>query len=178
MPSRKLIYLIGFMGSGKTTLGRRLASALNWSFADLDRLIEESAGSTIPELFETKGEEFFRKLEEAELRKTALLSEFVVATGGGTPCYRENIDFMNRTGITIYIKQTPGLLASRLLRSPGDRPLIKRITTENLSDYINSTLEAREPFYMKASYVIDGMSVNVNTLVKSLTDNPARDLIV
>src|SRR4030042_3928468 len=104
MPEKKLIYIIGFMGSGKSTAGKRLASALGWSFVDLDRKIEEFAGKTIPQIFSQDGEDYFRKIEADVLRSAGKLMKTVISTGGGTPCHGENMDFMVKTGVTVYLK--------------------------------------------------------------------------
>ncbi len=170
MRRKDIIYLIGFMGSGKTTAGRRIASSLGWSFVDLDQKITEKAGMTIPGIFSTKGEEFFRLLEEEELKATALLKNVVVSTGGGAPCHADNMEFMNNNGVTIYLHLSPEALASRLRRSPGDRPLIKNIPEPDLPEYIRTTLRKRDLFYKKAAIIADGISLEVSTLIKAVND--------
>ena len=110
MPKSRVVYIIGFMGCGKSTAGKKLASVLNWSFIDLDRKIEAHAGMTIPEIFSKHGESFFREVESEVLRSFQTLSEVVISTGGGTPCHGDNMDFMTETGLTLYLKMTPGQL--------------------------------------------------------------------
>ena len=108
------IYLIGYMGSGKSTAGEQLASKLNYQFIDLDKLIVSEYGQTIPQIFAEKGEASFRAMENNLLKKVIQKSNTVVSCGGGTPCYYDNIDLMNNTGITVYLKMSVDALASRL----------------------------------------------------------------
>ena len=124
MAKNHIIYIIGFMGSGKTTAGKKLASLLGWSFIDLDKRIEEYTGKTIPEIFSQNGEDYFRIIETQLLRNLKSCTKTVISTGGGTPCYIDNMDFMIETGLTIYLKLTPAELKSRLSQSKGERPLI------------------------------------------------------
>jgi shikimate kinase len=109
-----LIFLIGFMGCGKTTLGRKLASRLDYEFIDLDDIFEEKVGMTITEYFSAFGEDAFRKLESEVLKQTKYPENAVVSTGGGLPCFFDNMDWMNAHGKTIYIKLSPKTLANRL----------------------------------------------------------------
>ena len=108
------IFLIGFMGSGKSTAGRKLASQLNWSFIDLDEKIQKMEGMKIPDIFSIKGEPYFRKLETQALQELKLETNTVISTGGGTPCFGDNMDFMLDFGLTIYIRMTPVSLKNRL----------------------------------------------------------------
>jgi shikimate kinase len=158
------VYIIGFMGSGKSTAGKKLAASLGWSFIDLDRRIEEKAGKTIPRIFSQDGEEHFRKIESETLEGLNSKSDTVVSTGGGTPCHGENMHFMLETGLTIYLKMTPEQLTSRLLESSGERPLIKNIPDDKLKDFIEEKLAVREKWYQRASIVIDGMNLDINKL--------------
>lgn len=160
----KTVYIIGFMGSGKSTAGRKLATSLGWAFIDLDRRIEEKAGKTIPLIFSQNGEEHFRKIESETLHELDSGSNTVVSTGGGTPCHGKNMDFMLETGLTIYIKMTPGQLTSRLLVSSGERPLIKNIPDEKLMDFIENKLAVREKWYRRASIIADGTSLDISQL--------------
>lgn len=168
----KTVYIIGFMGSGKSTAGRKLATSLGWAFIDLDRRIEEKAGKTIPLIFSQNGEEHFRKIESETLHELDSGSNTVVSTGGGTPCHGKNMDFMLETGLTIYIKMTPGQLTSRLLVSSGERPLIKNIPDEKLMDFIENKLAVREKWYRRASIIADGTSLDISQL-----DSQVRSLI-
>lgn len=165
MPQSKRIYIIGFMGSGKTTLGKKLAAGLQWSFIDLDKEIEDKAGKTINEIFSDSGEEFFRKLESGTLRNLDIQKDTVISVGGGAPCFSNNMDFMNKTGIVVYLRLTPGQLKSRLSRESYKRPLLKDITKNNLHQYIEEKLSERENIYNKASIIINGMNLNINALI-------------
>jgi len=163
MPLSK-VYIIGFMGSGKSTAGRKLAASLGWSFIDLDRMIEEKAGKTIPQIFSQNGEEHFRKIESETLEELGSESNTVVSTGGGTPCHGKNMDFMLETGLTIYLKMAPAQLTSRLLESSGERPLIKNIPDDKLKDFIEEKLAVREKWYQRAGIVVDGINLNISHL--------------
>jgi shikimate kinase len=155
------VYIIGFMGSGKTTTGKRLAGLLEWSFTDLDKSIEEQTGLTIPEIFSLHGETWFRKVESEVLRSHRSLTNEVVATGGGTPCFGDNMEYMLDTGLTIYLKLTPRQLKSRLSGSKGERPLIKNLGTENLITFIEENLAIREKWYNMAELNFNGFDANV-----------------
>ena len=171
MPGKNLIYIIGFMGSGKSTAGRKLAASLGWTFIDLDRKIEEVALKTIPRIFSEDGEEHFRKIESEVLRNLDTKMRTVVSTGGGTPCHGDNMDFMLQTGMTVYLKMTPEQLSKRLFDSSGERPLLKNVPDESLPRFIEEKLELREKWYNKAEIIVDGLSLNIELLgsiVKSI----------
>jgi shikimate kinase len=160
MLNSRIVYIIGFMGSGKTTTGKKLASMLGWSFIDLDKKIEEYTGKKIAELFSQKGEEYFRSIESEVLRKLKSEKDVVISTGGGTPCHGDNMDFMLENGLTLYLKLTPAQLKSRLSDSKGERPLLKDITSDELQNFIENRLSLREKYYSRAQIQIDGFDVN------------------
>lgn len=149
------IYIIGFMGSGKSTTGRRLADFLKWSFVDLDELIEKKAGMKIRDIFSEKGEEYFRLSEAETLKETESFSNAVIATGGGAPCFGENMKFMLENGLTIYLKLPPDKLKDRLAKPDGKRPLLEGIDKDNLEQYISAKLGEREKWYSSAKLIID-----------------------
>ncbi len=153
------IFIIGYMGSGKTTIGKLLAKALSLSFVDLDAYIEKKYRKTVPALFEEKGEEGFRKIESQSLREVADFEDVVVSTGGGTPCFFDNMEVMNRTGITLYLDAHPEELADHLMASKTVRPLIVGKSREELIPFITKHLAGRESHYRKAQiiYPIDRM---------------------
>ena len=163
-----IVYLIGFMGCGKTTVGKKLAASLKWKFIDLDNKIEEKTGLTVGELFATRGEEYFREIEATTLRELTFDSNCVVAVGGGTPCFKENMDFMLNNGYTIYLKLTPAQLASRLKVSEEERPLLQNIQEENLTDFIETKLAERSKWYEKSHLIIDGFDVNMPLINKQI----------
>jgi len=165
-----IIYIIGFMGSGKTTAGKKLASYLGWSFIDLDMKIEEHTGKTIPEIFSDSGEEYFRNIESGLLKSLDYQSNTVISTGGGTPCYSDNMDYMLNTGLTLYLKLTPGQLKSRLSESKGERPLIKDLDVHKLQSFIEKKLADREKWYNRSDIITEGIDLDINllsSLVKS-----------
>ena len=164
MLNSRLVYIIGFMGSGKTTTGKKLASMLGWSFIDLDKKIEEHTGKKIPELFSQYGEEYFRNLESEILRKLKSRTDTVISTGGGTPCHSDNMDFMLETGLTLYLKLTPEQLKSRLSESKGERPLLKDISNSNLQSFIKEKLALREKYYCRAEIHLDSFEMDYTFL--------------
>ena len=165
------IFLLGFMGSGKSTTGKKLALHLNWSFIDLDEKIEQTTGMEIRDIFSEKGEAFFRKIESDTLQGMASESNAVISTGGGTPCFGDNMDFMLRTGLTVYLRMTPARLKSRLAGTSEHRPLLKDIGKDGLQEYITAKLAEREKWYSRAEIIVDGFNTDFSalyTLVKKL----------
>jgi shikimate kinase len=160
-----IIYIIGFMGSGKSTAGKKLASLLEWSFLDLDKKIEEHAGKTIPEIFSENGEEYFRNLEAQLLKSLKSYTNTLISTGGGTPCYKDNMDFMLQTGLTLYLKLTPEELKSRLSGSKGERPLIKDIDKDNLLSFIIEKLADRGKWYDRSEIIVAGINLDIKLLL-------------
>lgn len=149
------VILVGYMGSGKTTVGRQLANALGVQFYDLDWYIETRFHKKVAEIFAEKGEEGFRDMERRMLHEVAEFEDVVVSCGGGTPCFFDNMDYMNSLGETLYLKATPEVLAQHLKMGRTERPLIKGKTPEELEQYIRESLAAREPFYSKAKHIVD-----------------------
>ncbi len=168
MLSSNKVYIIGFMGSGKTTTGMKLAGLLGWPFIDLDRSIEEETGLAIPEIFSRHGEEWFRKVESETLKSLRSLKNRVISTGGGTPCYGDNMDYMLETGLTLYLKLTPGQLKSRLSGTDGERPLIKDLGDEDLLSFIEEKLAIREKWYNRAELNFNGFDTNVRLIYSQI----------
>lgn len=167
MNPKRSLFLIGFMGSGKTTYGRLLAQALDMPFVDLDEALEQEHGMKVVELFEAWGEIRFRREERLMLRSVAGNAPLVVATGGGTACFFDNMDFMNEVGETLYMRTSVRELKSRLLFSKEDRPLLRGKTDAELKQYIAETLEKREVYYLKAQYILDTDNLNAHNLMDS-----------
>lgn len=151
----KSIILIGYMGSGKTTVGRQLALSLGIQFYDLDWYIEMRYHRTVAQIFAEKGEAGFREIERNMLHEAAEFEGIVLSCGGGTPCFFDNMDYMNSLAETVYLKATPEVLAMHLKMGKIERPLIKGKTEEELLKYIKDSLEVREPFYKKAKHTLD-----------------------
>ena len=149
------VILIGYMGAGKTTVGKALAADLGLTFYDLDWYITMRYHRSVPAIFAERGEEGFRDLERRMLHEVAEFENVVVSCGGGTPCFYDNMEYMNSLADTVYLKADPEVLAQHLKMGKGKRPLIEGKTPEELETYIQESLQAREPFYSQAKYTID-----------------------
>lgn len=158
------VFLIGFMGSGKTTIGKKLANYLKCEFIDLDKLIESKVGMSIVNYFELHGEAAFRELERDILQKTEFPENVIIATGGGAPCFGDNMEWMNKNGLVAYLSLSPKALASRLEHSKTDRPLIRHLKGDELIDFISSKLQEREEFYNQAKYVVSASDLTAERL--------------
>ncbi|NEU09949.1 shikimate kinase [Flavihumibacter sp. R14] len=167
------IFLTGFMGSGKSTVGKRLATYLQYDFVDLDKLIEKEAGMKIPEYFSRHGEAAFRDFERDVLQQTRFSENTVIATGGGAPCYHDNMEWMNREGKVVYLHMEPKALASRLKNSKGDRPLLNGLNEEEMIAFITEKLASREGFYRRAKVIVSGLDLTAEKLAAYL-DLPAK----
>jgi len=154
------IFIIGYMGVGKTTVGNELGKKLGVEFIDLDKYIQNKYRKSVQDLFKEKGETGFRELEHLALIEVADFEEVIVSTGGGAPCFYDNMDLMNRKGITVYIHAEPEELASRLQASKNVRPLIEGKKNDELVAFITKHLKERESYYNKAQ-----IKVNTNHLV-------------
>lgn len=160
------IFLIGYMGSGKTTAGKKLAAELGYTFIDLDHFLEKEYQQSIPDIFATKGEAEFRNMEHNTLKKVLEMSNVVISAGGGTPCYFNNMELMNNNGITIYLKMSVDALVNRLVNAKEKRPLIENKTEPELRAFIARQLDKREDFYSQAQYTIKGKSLDIQELVE------------
>ncbi|OPZ32235.1 MAG: Shikimate kinase [Bacteroidetes bacterium ADurb.BinA174] len=147
------IYLIGYMGVGKTTVGKKLAKLLDIGFIDLDKFIESKYYKTVPELFIERGESEFRLIEQKTLKEVSEIENVVISTGGGTPCFFDNVELMNQTGITVYIQAEPEELAARLRTSKTVRPIVSGKAKEELYSFISNHLSERERFYTQAQII-------------------------
>lgn len=149
------IFLIGYMGAGKTTAGRELAKSLSLDFVDLDHFIQARYQKTVGQIFKDVGESEFRNIEKNILREVGDFENVVISTGGGTPCFFDNMDYMNNAGITIYLKATSEALAERLNTCKDKRPLIKDKNKEELYSFVTESLLKREPFYSQAKIIFE-----------------------
>lgn len=151
----KTTFLIGYMGSGKTTLGRAVAASTGISFIDLDDYIESREGCSIKEIFATRGEEAFRAIEREALCEVSRMPDTLVACGGGTPCFGDNMELLNRSGLTVYLNAPHSSLLSRLKEGRAKRPLIATLSDEELDSFITKQMEWRRPHYMHAALTFD-----------------------
>ena len=149
------IILIGYMGAGKTTVGKALAKELGIIFYDLDWYIENRMRKSIAQIFEERGEEGFRKIEDNMLHEVAEFENVIISCGGGTPCFFDNMDYLNQQGQVVYLKADPEVLYKHLAMSKNDRPLLRGKSHEQLITFIREQLEKREPYYTKAKYILD-----------------------
>lgn len=149
------IALIGYMGAGKTTIGKALAKELNVQFYDLDWYITSRMRKTVAQIFDERGEEGFREIEKNMLHEVAEFEDVIISCGGGTPCFFDNIDYMNQQGQVIYLRCEPQVLQKHLMMGKTERPLLKDKSPEQLIDYITEHLKEREPYYNKARYTLD-----------------------
>lgn len=151
----KSIILVGYMCVGKTTVGRDLAKELNKTFYDLDWYIEERFHTKIPQIFADKGEAYFRDLEQRMLHEVAEFEDVVLSCGGGTPCFFNNMDYMNQVGEVFYLKASVDTIMQHLTISRSERPLLKDKSPEELRTFITEQIAQRSPYYEKAKHVID-----------------------
>lgn len=159
-----IYFLIGFMGSGKTHWGRIWAAKHKIAFLDLDEQIEIAERKSVAEIFETKGEEYFRDVEAKTLRERIFLSDTIVACGGGTPCFHNNMEWMNRHGTTVYITSTPEEILRRINSSAkARRPLLNKVNQAELLFFIQQKLKERQPFYGQAKVVLANSKITENT---------------
>ncbi|PIQ46916.1 MAG: shikimate kinase [Cytophagales bacterium CG12_big_fil_rev_8_21_14_0_65_40_12] len=170
MEKSKKIYLVGLPGAGKSTLGKELAEYLGYVFADLDSEIENAAGMTIPEYFIHQGEGNFRIMEKETLHSFASKHDsFVLATGGGTPCFHYNMDFMNETGLTIFLDVSAGDLALRILdQGVENRPLFKSYDHQDLIQEVRDLAENRMDFYNQAQIKIRDNRITLDKIISYL----------
>lgn len=161
------VYLIGFMASGKSTIGKELAQSLDFQFIDIDSFIEQRHGMSVKMIFEFHGEDYFRKVEnEALMEVTQLEGNVIVASGGGTSCFYNSVEYMNEHGLTIYLRVEVEELLSRLIQSKDDRPLLWGKSKEELNEYIIRVLDQRKKYYEQAKYTVDMQKVGIEELAQ------------
>ena len=163
----KRVILIGYMGAGKTTIGKALAQELGVTFYDLDWYISTRMRKTIAQIFEERGEDGFRQIERNMLHEVAEFEDVVISCGGGTPCFFDNIDYMNQQAPVVYLKAEPEVLYKHLAMSKNDRPLLRGKSQEELITFIREQLDKREPFYTEAAYSLDVSLMDDFTKIKN-----------
>lgn len=166
----KRIFLMGYMGAGKTTVGKKLSKQLNLSFIDLDYYIEGRYHKEIRQLFAERGEDAFRDIERRMLHEVASFEDVLVSTGGGTPCFFDNMVFMNGAGTTVYLKVSVDELANRLEVCKQTRPVLQNRSGEELKQFIADSLENRRPFYEQAQIVFDAEQMMTEQDIQTITD--------
>ena len=150
------------MGAGKTTLGKVLAQKMGLTFYDLDEYIEDRFHRTIPQIFAESGESGFRDLERRMLHEVAEFEDVIISCGGGTPCFFDNMDYMNTCGETVFLNASPEALKAHLLMGKTQRPLIQGKSSEELLDFIKDSLQKRLPYYKKAKHTLSIDVINTN----------------
>lgn len=163
-----MVYLVGFMGVGKSTVGRKLASTMGYDFVDLDDLFEETYKISIDNFFSKYGEKLFRDLEHRLLLTTFRLKKTVVSTGGGTPCFFNAMEKMNTAGITVHLEMPVGGIIQRLSNAKRKRPLVTGKASTELEDFVNSRLEERKQFYESAVIRADALDIDIEDLAKRI----------
>ena len=164
------IFLIGFMGSGKTYWGSKWANQYDHVFYDLDELIEKQAGKTVADIFEKEGEEYFREIETNELKKLADADKAIIACGGGTPCFHDNMKWMNEQGTTVYLQASPQYIYDKVLEEKDKRPLLKKISRAELLFFIEQKLKEREDFYNQAKIILAAQELTDNFVPGFITN--------
>lgn len=160
----KKIFLIGLPGSGKTTLGKQLATLLKLPFVDLDKAIEKSAGMSVEEIFKANGENGFRQLEADELTVQCDRHSFVMATGGGAPCFHDNLTLMKKEGTVIFLDVPPKVISERVSSKNGNRPLLKHETPDSMKDRIEFLRSHRISFYRQAHVTVSGGNISAEEI--------------
>jgi shikimate kinase len=160
------IFLIGYMGCGKSTLGRKLSASLNLTFIDLDTFLEEKYFRTIPQIFAEEGETEFRIKERRVLEEVAAFDDVIVATGGGAPCFFDNMELMNSAGFCVFLDVATDALVNRLIHAKTERPLIKGKSPEELHEFIEMMMQKRRPFYEKARYILKGSEISPDQVIE------------
>ncbi|HEX3933543.1 MAG TPA: shikimate kinase, partial [Puia sp.] len=170
------IFLIGFMGSGKTHWGRRLGTKLNLPFYDLDTVISEQEKKTVAEIFADQGEEYFRYQEKETLERISAEQEsFILSCGGGTPCFFNNIEFMKKNGKVVWLNTSIDMLTQRLQKERMTRPLISDVDEDDLRRYVIRKLSERRMYYQQADVTVGEENTNLDELIHILLQNQAPD---
>lgn len=163
------VYLIGFMGAGKTYWGKKLSQKMQLPFFDLDDEIQQYASMSIAEIFAQEGEEYFRELEANTLRSiTNFHQKFIMSCGGGTPCYFKNIDLMKSSGVVVWLNTPTEVLMQRLIVEKANRPLIRDLTDEQLRSFITKKMTDRAIYYEQAALKVDESTIDIDTMIKSI----------
>ncbi|MEP7165320.1 MAG: shikimate kinase [Ferruginibacter sp.] len=158
------IFILGFMGTGKTHWGKLWAEANNMEFFDMDALIEKEEQASVVDIFEREGEDYFRVKEASQLRDLSKHDNCIISCGGGAPCFYENMQWMNDNGTTVYLSAPPAYILQNVLSEKEKRPIIKNINEAELLFFIEQKLKERLPFYNQAMLTLDAETLDVNSL--------------
>ena len=167
----KRIFLIGYMGSGKTTVGKLLAARLGYSFVDMDAHIEEQQFKSVSKIFAERGEDEFRLLEQKCLHEVAQFDDVIISTGGGAPCFFDNMDYMNACGDTVFLQVEPEVLFHRLKVAKQQRPLLANKSDEELMNFICEALQKRHPFYSQAKFLFRADELEDKSQIQASVDS-------
>jgi shikimate kinase len=167
-----LIFLVGFMGSGKTHWGKRWSQAYQIPFVDLDDAIETAEGKTIQDIFAVNGEAYFRDIETKILHTLSQQKNIIIACGGGTPCFHDNMQWMNKHGITIYVTAPAEVIMKRVMVQQDKRPLLKDMNPIELLAYIEQTIKIREPYYSQAKITLIEEDIDNETFQTEILNIP------
>ncbi len=165
------LFIIGYMASGKTTFGRALARQTGLQHIDLDFYIEQRFHATVKEIFAKKGEAEFRRIESAMLREVGEMNDVVVSCGGGTPCFGDNLDYMNEHGLTVCLQASDDVIADRIIQAGDKRPLMAGKSREEILRTIREHMETRRPFYDRAKLIISGNQLDNKAQITATVDN-------
>ncbi len=165
------------MAAGKTTLGKALANDLGLQFVDLDHYIENRYHCTVAQLFAERGEEAFRQIERNMLHEVAEFEDVVISTGGGTPCFFDNMDYMNAQGITVFLEASPEVIYTRLTIARVQRPLVKGKTADELRQYITEMQERRAPYYTRATHTFNANHLEDSRQVKTSVERFKKEIL-
>ena len=170
------IFLVGYMGCGKSSLGRKLSNRLGISFIDLDLFIETRYQKTIPEIFKEFGEKGFREKERICLREVSSFENVVIAVGGGAPCFYDNMDIMKNNGICFFLDVGEEEIVSRLMKSKQERPLIEGKSSDEIMSFVHVMMNKRRPYYEKSQYVIKGNDIKLEELFFKVKESLNDDM--
>jgi len=165
------IFILGFMGTGKSHWGKLWAEANNMQFYDLDALIEEQEKASVVDIFEKAGEDYFRVKEASMLRDILKHDNCIISCGGGSPCFYDNMQCMNENGITVYLSATPQYILKNVLDEKEKRPLIKKVNEAELLFFVEQKLKERAPFYSQATLTLDAETLDVNSLSQIISNS-------
>ncbi len=164
------IYIVGYMGAGKTTAARRLAQRMGWEVVDTDALFEEKYKISVNDFFNKYDEPLYRKLESEVLKATESLDHVVVSTGGGTACFFDNMDWMNQHGLTVFLRISPQAAVDRVIHSRHKRPLVEGKSEDELTEFVNQHYASRLPFYEQARITAKSEDFDIESLMEAIKD--------